>query len=214
MLGKSGIEKGSDCLILLRAYDLLGIALDDMANTVKLKRDLCLQIAYNLIDGGDMKLYTERQHTEKQHDNSNRQRKKKKKKTTKEMCKQSWLRVSWFVRKSFLENVRLDFGYRIKGERNETYGAGMMVVEKCTLQETSLMEKIAKPWHWEVHYNIIFRYLHDNFREIILGNNKLSIIISLLKSLWNAPLETNFRDCDLCLWTFSLGASFIIGKHA
>ena len=50
MLGKSGIEKGSDCLILLRAYDLLGIALDDMANTVKLKRDLCLQIAYNLIE--------------------------------------------------------------------------------------------------------------------------------------------------------------------
>jgi len=79
MLDKSRIEKGSNCLILLRAYDLLGIALDDMANTVKLKRDLCLQIAYNLIDGGDMKLYTERQHTEKQHDNSNRQRKKKKK---------------------------------------------------------------------------------------------------------------------------------------
>ena len=86
MLGKSGIEKGSDCLILLRAYDLLGIALDDMANTVKLKRDLCLQIAYNLIDGGDMKLYTERQHTEKQHDNSNRQRKKKKKKKQPKKC--------------------------------------------------------------------------------------------------------------------------------
>ena len=62
----------------MRAYDILGIGLDDMANTVKLKRDLCLQIAYNLIDGEDTNLYTERQHTEKQHDISNRPREKKK----------------------------------------------------------------------------------------------------------------------------------------
>ena len=45
-----------------------------------------------------------------QTDNENKTEQNKK---PKGMCKQSWLRVSWFVRKSFLENVGLDFGYRI-----------------------------------------------------------------------------------------------------
>lgn len=153
-----------------------------MANTVKLKRDLCLQIAYNLIDGEDTNLYTERQHTEKQHDISNRQREKK---NPKEMCKQSWLRVSWFVRKSFLENVGFDVGYRIEGERNETHGGRddggreMYITGHITYEEDCKIMTTT----WEIHYNMIFRYLYDNVREIILGNNKLSIIIPLLKSL-------------------------------
>lgn len=92
--------------------------------------------------GEDTNLYTERQHTEKQHDISNRQGKKKKK--PKEMCKQSWLRVSWFVRKSFLENVGFGVGYRIEGEEMKPMGAGMMVVGKCTLQGISLTKKITK----------------------------------------------------------------------
>lgn len=63
----------------MRAYDILGIGLDDMANTVKLKRDLCLQIAYKLM--GKIQTYILKDNTQK--NNMISQTDKGKKKTLK-----------------------------------------------------------------------------------------------------------------------------------
>lgn len=132
---------------------------------------------------GKIQTYILKDNTQK--NNMISQTDKGKKKNPKEMCKQSWLRVSWFVRKSFLENVGFDVGYRIEGERNETHGGRddggreMYITGHITYEEDCKIMTTT----WEIHYNMIFRYLCDNIREIILGNNKLSIIIPLLKSL-------------------------------
>lgn len=132
---------------------------------------------------GKIQTYILKDNTQK--NNTISQTDKGEKKNPKEMCKQSWLRVSWFVRKSFLENVGFDVGYRIEGERNETHGGRddggreMYITGHITYEEDCKIMTTT----WEIHYNMIFRYLYDNVREIILGNNKLSIIIPLLKSL-------------------------------